>query len=203
MTDEQLKRYFRWAVFAFVLMFVFWHGNEKIAAWVQAAGAAAAVWAAFSVSNNQRENDLRRERERDHAERLRILEGPIGIMGAVLRHIEEVPTSSSDESEVEGVVGNEAWWGGFMRAQQALRAIPLHEIPWWDISERILEMLEFGDRCQSAMNKLNHEFAQRRHTVPEDVWRNTLSVLERCVHGARATMEMAQFEAERIRSDRS
>lgn len=201
MTDEQLKRYFRWAAFAFVLMFAFWHGNEKIAAWVQAAGAAAAVWAAFSVSNNQRANDLQRERERDHAARLRILEGPMGIMGSVLRYIEEVPTSLSGESEVEVIVGNEVWWGGFMRAQQALRAIPLHEIPWWGISERILELLEIGDRCQSAMNRLNHEFAQRLHTSPEGVWRKILPVLEESVHRARVSMQMAQSEAARIRRE--
>ena len=169
------------------------------AAWVQAFGAIGAIGVAIYVSWTQARNDRVREQEHDHAERLRILEGPIGIMGAAFRFIEKVPTESSDEAKVEAFLNDGGWLSGFMRAQTALINIPLHTVPWWGISECVLEMLKHVDACRGAVNALNHEFAQRRITVPWGVWRKSLPTLEACVREAQATMHKASLEAERIR----
>ena len=188
---------------AMVTAFLRWPPMQSSdwAAWVQAVGAIGAIGVAIYVSWAQARNDRARERDRDHAERLRVLEGPTGIMGAVFRYIEQVPTTSSEEADVQRIVANQAWWNGFMRAQTALRAIPLHEIPWWGISECVLEMLLHGDICQNAMNELNHEFAQRHNTTPT-VWRKNLSVLQKCIEDGRVTMQKALKEAEDIRVGR-
>ncbi|MFM0163911.1 hypothetical protein PQR39_26290 [Paraburkholderia sediminicola] len=167
------------------------------AAWVQAIGAIGAIGVAIYVSWAQAKNDRARADERDHAERLRLLEGPMGIIGAAVRAISKAPSPSADEAEVEGIVSNESWWSEFMRAQTALINIPLHTIPWWGISECILEMLTHVDKCRNAMQKLNHEFAQRHNTVPV-VWRESLSVLDACVLEALVTWKKANTEADQV-----
>ncbi|WP_412021936.1 hypothetical protein [Burkholderia cepacia] len=177
-------------------------GAPEWAAWVQAIGAIGAIGVAIYISWAQVRNDRAREKERDHAERLRILEGPMGILDAAHRYISKVPTTSIDEAKVGIFLDDPRWLSGFMRTQTALINIPLHAIPWWGISECVMEMLSHVDACRGAVNMLNHEFAQRNHTNPEGAWRRFLPSLQTCAEGASATMQKARAEAERIRSDR-
>lgn len=86
-----------------------------------------------------------------------------------------------------------------MRSQTALRAIPLHEIPWWNISECVLEMMVYADTCQGTWNALNNEYAQRNNMGARP-WRNNLPAIEQSIKDARATMKRAKEEAERIRT---
>lgn len=168
------------------------------AAWVQAIGSIAAVGVAIYISWAQARNDRAKERERDHAERLLILEGPMGVLDAAFHAIEQAPTTSSSEATIEVTLGDEAWWTRITRTQEALRQIPAYSLPWWGIGECVLEMQNISMRCTNIARTLNHEFAQRHNTVPL-VWRDSLSKLEACVDDARDLIKRAMAEADRIR----
>lgn len=170
-----------------------------MAYWVQAIGSIGAVCAAIAVSSLQRRNDQMRERERDYAVRMQTLDGIVALLEEAFRVIDEAPKSTSNDDDVEDYFLGGSYTSEFDHIYQALDRMPLHTIPWWQISRAALELQTALRECKPKLVKLNAEFYRRLSVSPEGYWRRYLKPIDESGDLASAAIEVVRSMQQAIR----
>lgn len=120
----------RWAIFAaiFVTAFLIFHNNEKVAAWVQAGGAVAALLIALDLASRQhRETHLLEERRRVGAQRT-LLTSALAIAKEAIRLLDSLPNEKDDEPRARGKVAQPLDLLSIEDVHAALDKIPVDQL---------------------------------------------------------------------------
>lgn len=149
-----------------------------MAYWVQAIGSIGAVCAAIVVSALQRKNDRIREHERDYAARMLALDGIVAILNEAYRVVDEAPKKGWSEQRIDDYFQDGRCYSEFLHVYQALDRMPLHTIPWWQISCSAMELQTAVRECQKCVTSLASEFAQRNNLNANHNWRRFLGLIE-------------------------
>ncbi|WP_155632338.1 hypothetical protein [Burkholderia cepacia] len=170
-----------------------------MAYWVQAIGSIGAVCAAIAVSALQRKNDRIRERERDYAARMQTLDGIVAILDEAYRVVDEAPKKGWSEQKIDDYFQDGRYYSEFLHVYQALDRMPLHTIPWWQISCSAMELQTAVRECQKSVTSLASEFAQRHNLNANHNWRRFLGLIEESWNLASAAIEVVRSMEQAIR----
>ncbi|WP_157636886.1 hypothetical protein [Burkholderia ubonensis] len=170
-----------------------------MAYWVQAIGSIGAVGAAIMVSALQRRNDLIREQQRDYSTRILVLDGAVAIAEAAYRIIEDAPRKAWPESKIAAYFEDGHSASEFLHVYQALDRLPLHTIPWWQISTAALELQTAVRDCGRHVSQLSGDFINRNNSHPQKPWRHHLDHIEECFNLADAAIGMVRSMEQAIR----
>ncbi|MBN3744656.1 hypothetical protein G3N96_04295 [Burkholderia sp. Se-20373] len=140
------------------------------------------------MSALQRRNDLERELDRDYSAREQILGGIVAILEEAYRVIDETPRKAWSDDKVAAYFESVSWATEFEHIYQALDRLPLHTIPWWQISRSALEMQSAVRDCKKGLLPLESGFVNRNASFPRKPWRHHLDRIEECFNHADAAI---------------
>lgn len=147
------------------------------ASWVQAFGSIGAIGVAIYVSSAQARNDRARERERQIAEDDNVLMNVQAILENAAQIIGEMPDIASPEGAIQAYLAGRFSPIRMRCATQALAAIEVQRLKWWEAIQLVLLMREHFSRADQAVMSLNSAFANRNNGSE---YQTLLDTITRC-----------------------